>query len=382
MSALTFFAFLPLAIWLYLLLGRGMFWRARERDDAEPLPEPPHWPSVTALVPARNEADVIVRSIGSLLAQDYPGEFRIVLVDDQSEDGTGEAARALDTRGSLSVVTGSARPPGWTGKVWAMSQGIDYATRDLAPDYVWFTDADIAHTPDNLRNLVLRAEAHNLVLTSLMAKLSCVTSAERFFIPAFVYYFQMLYPFAWVNDPKNRAAAAAGGCMLVRRDALEQAGGIKAIKGAIIDDCALGDLMKARGQIWLGLTERATSIRPYSDMNSIRRMVARSAYAQLNYSPMLLAGTLVGLLAIFVGPLLLAILTPLHPVVRIAGAAAWLIMAVSFVPMLRFYGRSPLWGIALPLIGTLYAAFTLDSAVQHWRGRGGMWKGRAQAIAP
>ena len=380
MSAFVIAAFVPLGIWLHLLLGRGMFWLARERDDIEVLREPTHWPSVTAIVPARNEGDVIARSIGSLLAQDYPGALQIVLVDDQSEDGTGQIARALDSSGKLTVVSGVPRPAGWTGKVWAMSQGVACATQQCTPDYLWFTDADIAHAPDNLRRLVARAEGHKLVLTSLMAKLSCVTPAERFFIPAFVYFFQMLYPFAWVNDPKSATAAAAGGCMLVQRDALEAAGGIAAIRNAIIDDCALGRLMKSRGPIWLGLTERAVSIRPYPDMNSIRRMVARSAYAQLNYSPLMLGGTLAGLLIIFVAPLLLALLTPLAPLVRAAGAAAWLIMALTFIPMLRFYGRSFLWGLALPLIGTLYAAFTLDSAVQHWRGRGGMWKGRAHSV--
>jgi hopene-associated glycosyltransferase HpnB len=379
MSAFSVAAFVPLAIWLYLLLGRGMFWLARERDDAEEIREPAHWPSVAAIVPARDEADVIARSIGSLLAQDYPGAFRIALVDDQSEDGTGEGARALDSTGRLAVISGTPRPSGWMGKLWAMSQGVTHAAREHAPDYLWFTDADIAHAPDTLRRLVAGAEAHKLVLTSLMAKLSCVTPAERFSIPAFVYYFQMLYPFVWVNDPKSKMAAAAGGCMLVRRDALERAGGLSAIRSALVDDCALGRLMKRQGPIWLGLTERAESIRPYSGMSAIRRMVARSAYAQLNYSPLLLVGTLIGLCAMFVAPVLLAVLGA--GLARIAGLTAWLLMAASLVPMLRFYRCSPLWGLVLPLIGLFYAAFTLDSAVQHWRGRGGMWKGRAQAMA-
>ena len=379
MSVLTVLAFLPLAIWIYLLLGRGMFWRARERDNVEDIPEPAHWPSVTAVVPARNEADVIARSLGSLLAQDYPGAFRIALVDDQSDDETGEIARALDNSGKLDVISGAARPSGWTGKLWAISQGAVHATNSTAPEYLWFTDADIAHAPDNLRQLVAHAERHDLVLTSLMAKLSCATLAEHFFIPAFVYFFRMLYPFAWVNEPKNRTAAAAGGCMLVRRTALERAGGIATIRTALIDDCALGNLMKAQGPIWLGLTERAVSIRSYADMNAIRRMVARSAYAQLNYSPLQLAGTRAGLCAIFVAPVLLAAFGA--GLLRIAGLAAWLLMSASFVPMLRFYNRSPVWSVVLPPIGLLYAAFTVDSAVQHWRGRGGMWKGRSQAMA-
>ncbi|HEX3943134.1 MAG TPA: glycosyltransferase [Rhizomicrobium sp.] len=377
MSALTLTVFLPLAAWLYLLLGRGAFWRARERDDSEQIPELSHWPAVTAVVPARNEADVIAQSIGSLLAQNYPGTFRIVLVDDQSDDGTGGIVRALGESGKLDVIRGATRPHGWTGKLWAMSQGAECAAGN-APDYFWFTDADIAHVPDNLRRLVARAGHHNLALTSLMVKLSCINPAERFFIPAFVYFFRMLYPFAWVNDPKSRTAAAAGGCMLVNRAALERAGGLGAIRNALIDDCALGKLMKRHGTVWLGLTERALSIRPYENMNAIRRMVTRSAYAQLNYSPLLLAGTLAGLLVVFVAPVLFALLG--MGVARLAGIAALLIMVASFVPMLRFYGRSPLWAFALPAIGLLYTVFTLDSAVQYWRGRGGMWKGRAQAM--
>jgi hopene-associated glycosyltransferase HpnB len=378
MSALTLLAFLPLTVWLYILLGRDMFWLARERDDSEQIPEPLQWPSVTAVVPARNEADVIARSIGSLLAQDYPGAFRIVVADDQSDDGTGEIARSLDSSGKLNVISGATRPLGWTGKLWAMSLGVARAGRE-APDYLWFTDADIAHAPDCLRRLVARAEGHGLVLTSLMAKLSCATPAERFFIPAFVYFFQMLYPFARLNDPNSKTAAAAGGCMLVQRAALERAGGLAAIRGALIDDCALGKSMKRQGPIWLGLTERSVSTRPYTNMTAIRRMVARSAYAQMDYSPLLLAGTLAGLLILFAAPVLLALFAV--GAARFAGIAAWLIMAASFIPMLKFYSRSPFWSLALPAIGLLYAAFTLDSALQHWRGRGGMWKGRPQAMA-
>jgi hopene-associated glycosyltransferase HpnB len=377
MSALTLLAFLPLAAWLYLLLGRGMFWLAREHDDTEQIPEPAQWRSVAAIVPARNEADVIVRSLDSLLTQDYSGPFRIVLVDDRSEDRTGEIARALDTNGKLNVISGATRPLGWTGKLWAMSQGVARARND-SPDYFWFTDADIAHAPDSLRRLVARAEARKLVLTSSMAKLSCATPAEHFFIPAFVYFFQMLYPFAWANNPQDRTAAAAGGCMLVNRAALERTGGLATIRHALIDDCALAKLMKMQGPIWLGLTERSASVRPYAGMNAIRHMVARSAYAQLNYSALLLIGTLAGLLILFVAPVLLALIGTGVP--RLVGIAAWLIMAASFIPMLRFYRRSLLWCFALPAIGLVYAAFTLDSAVQHWRGRGGMWKGRPQAM--
>jgi hopene-associated glycosyltransferase HpnB len=374
MIAGVVFGFLPLAIWLYLLLARRGFWLLRERDTA-PVPEPACWPSVIAVVPARNEADVIQRSIASLLAQNYPGDFKVVLVDDQSDDGTGDLARALNND-RLTVLTGGARPPGWTGKLWAMRQGAGHATLS-APEFIWFTDADIAHASDNLRNLVARAEEHSRVLVSLMARLSCRTAAEHFLIPAFVFFFDMLFPFGAANDPKSRVAAAAGGCMLARRTALEAAGGIDAIRHNIIDDCALARVMKKQGPIWLGLTDRAISLRPYERLADIRKMVARSAYAQLGYSPLLLLGTLGGLLIVYVAPVLGALFAMYY--VQLAAYLAWAIMALMFQPILRFYRLSPLWGLALPVIGAFYAAFTLDSAIQHWSGKGGMWKGRTQA---
>ncbi len=366
---------LPLAIWIFLLLGRGMFWLGRERDDRHEPAEPQTWPSITAIVPARDEADVIAQSIASLVAQDYPGDFRIVLVNDQSGDDTAILARAVPSNGRLTILDGSSRPRGWTGKLWAVRQGIAQAG---ASDYLWLTDADIAHTPDNLRKLVARAQSRNLVLVSLMAKLHCKSFAEKLMIPAFVFFFDMLFPFAFVNRSKNKTAAAAGGCMLVKRDALERAGNIDAIKHEIIDDCALGRAMKKQGPIWLGLTNRATSIRPYEGLGEIRRMIARSAYAQLDYSPLQLAGTVFGMSLLFVAPPVLGLLAT--GVAQIAGALAWAAMAIAFQPMLRFYRLSPLWGLALPAIGILYTAFTFDSAIQFWRGRGGMWKGRAQAI--
>ena len=366
---------LPLAIWIFLLLGRGMFWLGRERDDRHEPAEHQTWPSITAIVPARDEADVIAQSIASLVAQDYPGDFRIVLVNDQSGDDTAILARAVPSNGRLTILDGSSRPRGWTGKLWAVRQGIAQAG---ASDYLWLTDADIAHTPDNLRKLVARAQSSNLVLVSLMAKLHCKSFAEKLMIPAFVFFFDMLFPFALVNRSKNKTAAAAGGCMLVKRDALERAGNIDAIKHEIIDDCALGRAMKKQGPIWLGLTNRATSIRPYEGLGEIRRMITRSAYAQLDYSPLQLAGTVFGMSLLFVAPPVLALLAT--GIAQIAGALAWAAMAIAFQPMLRFYRLSPLWGLALPAIGILYTAFTFDSAIQFWRGRGGMWKGRAQAI--
>jgi hopene-associated glycosyltransferase HpnB len=368
-------ALIPVAIWLYLLAGRGMFWVMQERDDRNEPASPKTWPSVVAVVPARNEADVISETIGSLLKQDYPGSFRVVLVDDQSTDGTADAAHALEGADRLTLLSGAPRPPGWTGKLWAVRQGI---TRAGSPDYLWLTDADIAHTPDNLRRLVARAESGKLVLTSLMAKLHCRSWPERYLIPAFVFFFDMLYPFAWVNNPKRKLAAAAGGCMLVKRAALERAGNIDAIRSQIIDDCALGRAMKAQGPIWLGLTERARSVRPYQGMGEIRSMVARSAYAQLGYSSLLLAGTFAGMIVVYAAAPLLAVFA--HDSAQASGILAWAAMTLAFQPILRFYRLSPLWGFALPLIGAVYALFTLDSAIQHWRGRGGMWKGRAQAM--
>ncbi|HEX4095412.1 MAG TPA: glycosyltransferase [Caulobacteraceae bacterium] len=373
---------LTLLIWLYLLMARGGFWLTRERDDRAEPRAPAAWLSVTAVVPARDEADVIGRSIGSLLAQDYPGSFRVILVDDQSTDGTAEAAiaaaKGIGAEGRLEVIKGAPLPGGWTGKLWALSQGVARATAD-APTYVWLTDADIGHAPSNLRHLVARAEHGGLKLTALMVKLHCGTWAERMLIPAFVFFFQMLYPFAWVNDPKNKLAAGAGGCMLVNREALEQAGGIASVRAEIIDDCALARKLKAQGPIWLGLATRAESLRPYVTIGEIGRMISRSAYAQLGYSPLVLVGTLIGMVLTYLAPPLLTVFA--RGPAQAMGALAWLLMAISFQPMLWLYRRSRLWGFGLPLIGALYSLFTLQSALDVWRGKGGMWKGRAQALA-
>jgi hopene-associated glycosyltransferase HpnB len=377
-----------LAIWAYLLLGRGFFWLARERDDTlvpKSLAAPKAWPSVTVIVPARDEADVIAEAIGSLVAQNYPGRFGVVLVDDQSSDGTADvarrAARAASPTDRLTVLTGSEPPAGWTGKLWALERGFRYVEQAAEPpDYVLFTDADIAYrAPAAIRRLVEGALARGTVLTSLMVRLRCESFAERLLVPAFVFFFDMLYPFAWVNDARKKTAAAAGGCMLVRRQTLVNAGGIQKIRGALIDDCALAALLKRHGPIRLGLTKRVESLRPYPKIADIRRMVARSAYAELRYSPLRLAGALVGMALTYLAPPLFAIFG--EGLAQIFGLVAWLAMAIAFVPMLILYRRWPLWGIALPVIAAFYTAFTLDSAIQHWRGRGGAWKGRFQAPA-
>lgn len=365
---------LTVAIWLGITLGRGGFWLARERDTL-PLTEPAHWPSVVAVVPARDEAEVIAQSIGSLVTQDYPGDFRIILVDDGSSDNTANIARAAATRpGRLTILPGAPLARGWTGKLWAVSQGIA-AAGDA--EYVLLTDADIAHDADTLRSLVARATGDRRVLVSLMARLRCVSLAERALIPAFVWFFQMLYPFRTVNARGRGIGGAAGGVMLVERRALEAVGGIAAVRGALIDDCAFGALMKRHGDIWLGLTSRSRSVRVYDTAGSVAAMISRSAYAQLRYSPVLLGGTIVGLALTYFAPPLLAVFA--RGYAQALGLTAWISMAILFQPMLRFYRRSPLWGVALPAIASFYAACTLLSAWQHARGRGGMWKGRAQA---
>jgi hopene-associated glycosyltransferase HpnB len=373
-------ATVALAVWLYLLLGRGGFWRCRERDDDVPA-KLAAWPRVAAVVPARNEAEHIADSIRSLLAQDYGGAWTVVLVDDDSADGTAEVARrAADGDARLQVVKSRSLPAGWTGKLWALRQGIDAAMALPEPlDYLLLTDADIVHDPDSLSRLVARADSKRLVLTSLMVKLRCESVAERTAIPAFVFFFQMLYPFAWVNQLQSAVAAAAGGCMLVRADTLRKAGGIEVIRGALIDDCALAKALKAYGPIWLGLTERVHSVRPYPSFADIRRMVARSAYAQLRYSPLLLLGTVAGMVLTYLVPPFVAIFG--SGVARMIGLATWALMAMAFQPTLRFYRLSPLWGIALPAIALQYTLYTLDSAYQYVRGRGGTWKGRVQANA-
>ncbi len=383
-------AAIVLATWLYLIAARGAFWRASERDDdgARPaMPSPmPQWPPVTAVVPARDEAQTVGETIASLLRQDYGGPFDVIVVDDQSRDATarvaGEAAAALGAGDRLHVIAGRPLPAGWTGKLWAQNQGVESAAQaPNPPDYLLLTDADIVFARGALASLVARAEKERLVLNSLMVKLRCESFAERMFVPAFVFFFQMLYPFAWVNEPRRATAAAAGGCMLVKREALQAAGGLVTIRGALIDDCALAKLLKSRGPIALALTDNAQSLRAYPSIGDIRHMVARTAYAQLSYSPVLLAGTVFGLALTYLAPVALTLFA--DGFAQFAGLFAWALMASAMRPILQFYGmaglRSWLWAAALPASAAMYMAFTLDSAYQHARGRGGMWKGRAQA---
>ena len=383
MSLILIIGLLAVAAWAYLLFGHGGFWRARE-CDAGPVPSEPHggWPSVAAVIPARNEADVVAQSIGSLLRQDYEGQLSVVLVDDQSSDGTGDvaeaAARAAEASDRLTVIKGDPLPAGWTGKLWALHQGIEHAVASAEPpDYLLLSDDDIGYAADSLTRQVAVAESGGYALVSRMAKLRCESLPERALIPAFIFFFQMLFPFAWVNSTNRRMAAGAGGCMLTHRRDLQAAGGVASVRSALIDDCALAARLKAQGPIRLELSPRVVSLRPYQSLGEIRRMVARSAYAQLRFSPLLLGGTLLGMALIYLAPPALTIVA--HGAPRWLGLLAWAGMAWSFQPTLRFYRLSPLWGWVLPVIASIYLLFTLDSAWQHSKGRGGMWKGRAQA---
>jgi hopene-associated glycosyltransferase HpnB len=367
--------------WAYLLAGHGAYWRTGQRLPAATVDQGT-WPTVTAVVPARNEAAVLPDTLPTLLGQDYPGVFGVVLVDDDSSDGTADVARSI---GEPTVISGRPTPPGWAGKVWAMEQGLR-AAGDA--DYILFTDADISYAPGVVTALVRAAEGDDRGLVSQMALLRAGAFWERVLVPAFVYFFAQLYPFRRVNRPGARTAAAAGGCMLVRRGALQAAGGLDRIRGARIDDVALGRLLKngpAPVRCWLGLTTDVTSLRPYPNLPELWDMIARSAYTQLRYSPALLAGTVAGLLWLYALPPAAAIGGlawlaagggPAAGWLAAAGLAGWAIMTASYLPMLRLYRLSPWRAPGLPLIALLYAAMTADSARRYHLGRGGQWKGR------
>ncbi|MFP5204034.1 MAG: glycosyltransferase [Acidobacteriota bacterium] len=367
---------LALAGWVYLLLFRGGFWRS---GPELPAARPAAGLRVAAVAPARDEAASIRQSLGSLLAQEGAGELTVILVDDNSSDGTGAEAAALGSE-RLRVVAGKPLPPGWSGKLWAVHQGLQQEAAQKA-DYVLLTDADIVHAPDHLARLLAQAEGGGFDLVSEMVRLHCATLAERALIPAFVFFFQMLYPFAWVADPRRRTAAAAGGTMLVRRGVLDRMGGVEPIRHRLIDDCALaGAIQSAGGRIWLGHSERAASIRIYASWREVWDTIARTAYEQLGHSPLLLLGCLAGMGLLYEAPPLLALMA--HGPARLAGGAAWLAMGVAFQPTLRRYGRSRWWGLALPAIALFYAGATAASAVRHWAGRGGGWKKRVYRGGP
>nr|WP_237418365.1 glycosyltransferase [Actinomadura rayongensis] len=370
--------------WVYLAAGHGGFWRTSPTGDGgsgEGGGVPAGgWPGVVAVVPARDEAAVLPDTLPTLLAQEYPGPFRVVLVDDGSSDGTAALAKRLaaGAAADLEVVAARERPAGWAGKVWAMSEGVRAAARDR-PEFVLFTDADIAYRPGAVAGLVRAALGRDRDLVSRMALLSVATGWERLVVPAFVYFFAQLYPFRRVGRDGSRTAAAAGGCMLVRRTALDRAGGLAAIGGALIDDVALGRLLKRSGaRCELRLARDVESRRPYPRLADLWAMVVRSAYHQLRYSPALLAATVAGLAVLYGVPPVAAIAGAAtgNGTATVAGAAGWAVMAATQVPVLRFYGLSPARAVALPLVAALYAAMTVDSARRHYAGRGGMWKGR------
>jgi hopene-associated glycosyltransferase HpnB len=380
-SVLTWITGASLLAWAWLLLGQGSFWRTDVRLPVRAEPEA--WPAVAVVVPARDEAEVLPVSLPSVLAQAYPGRAEVFLVDDGSTDGTGDVARALAAvHGGLplTVTSPGAPPPGWTGKLWAVRHGIALAVERMDADFLLLTDADIAHGPESLRELVAAAGEFDLV--SQMARLRVVTGWERLIVPAFVYFFAQLYPFRWINRPGGRTAAAAGGCVLIRRTAVERADVPEAIRHAVIDDVALARAVKGGGgRIWLGLADRVDSVRPYPGLAELWRMVSRSAYAQLRHNPLVLAATVVGLGLVYLVPPVAAVGGAIAGAgwVCALGAAAWVVMGVTYVPMLRYYGQRLWLAPLLPFTAALYLLMTVDSAVQHYRGQGAAWKGRTYA---
>jgi len=366
---------LSLFIWVDLLVARGGFWRVSD-SAADPKLSCASRPRVAVVVPARNEEGAIGEAVRSLLAQDYAGPLHIYLVDDHSVDDTVRVAReaAADTEEQLTIVSATLLPTCWTGKMWALFQGVQEAA-DFAPDYFLFTDADIVHAPDSVTSLVARAQAGNLSLVSMMVRLRCSSLAERALIPAFVFFFFMLYPPQWVGNPRRKTAAAAGGDILVRSEALARIGGITAIRNELIDDCALARKIKENGSLWLGLAKDTRSIRGYGTFGSVGRMITRNAFYQLRHSVWLLIATVIGLAITFLAP---PVLVFFGGWAALWGGAAWLLMSIAFCPTLRFFSLSRLWGPLLPLTALFYTGATIHSAVRYWLGRGGEWKGRVQ----
>lgn len=427
---------LSLLIWIWLLCFRGQFWRSdivleslvlesivlRNSVLDIGLGEEPsqsihaQFPSICAIIPARNEADLLPITLRSLLSQDYPGHFKVILVDDHSTDGTAEVAKqtaqAIGKADQLQVIAAQSLPAGWSGKLWAMEQGVRASERllpniqsdlqssrqiDSQPEYLLFTDADIEHAPAHLQRLVTQAMQQNLDLASVMVRLRCESFWERLLIPAFVFFFEKLYPFRWVNDPRNRTAAAAGGCILIRKAALDRIGGLQTIRQALIDDCALAQAVKQDLEkpgepeipqhqqnfqslfpIWLGLSDSTQSLRPYPSLKTIWDMVARTAFTQLNYSLLALIGTLAGMFLVYILPVLACLvgIAINNLWITLIGALTWGLMTLAYLPTIRFYRCHPLWAACLPIIALLYTCMTVDSALRYWQGRGGSWKGR------
>jgi hopene-associated glycosyltransferase HpnB len=358
-------ALLSLCAWLYLFFAHGEFWRSRPQLSPA---VPREVPDVDIIVPARDEAETIQAAIGSLLAQDYTGGYRVILVDDNSTDGTASLAGEAP---NLQIIRLSSKPSGWSGKLWALHEGIAASHSPI----VLLTDADIVHQPAHLASLVAKLLDSQLDMVSEMVRLNCSSLAERMLVPAFVYFFQMLYPFARVNDPRSAVAAAAGGTILVRRDALARMGGIEAIKEALIDDVALAKAVKQSGSIFLGHSQLAASIRPYATVSDVWHMISRTAFTQLRYSTPLLLLTIAALSVVWLVPPWEAVFG--RGWVFGAALAACVLAALSYIPTLMRYQRNVLWVLALPLIALFYLAATIASAVNYWRGKGASWKNRA-----
>ena len=373
---------ISLLIWIVLTFFRGGFWQIQRFNvDLQATDLPAKWPRVVAIVPARNEAETIVQVIESLLNQSYPGEYHIIVIDDHSEDKTAALAQStapsLGPADRLHVVSAATLPQGWTGKLWAMQQGVD-ASAKFVPDYFWFTDADIVHAPNTLEQLIARAEKQQLDLASLMVLLQAKSRAEKLLIPAFLYFFLKLYPPQWIANPKAKTAGAAGGCLLLRRIALERIGGISVIKAEVIDDCALARVVKySGGSIWMGLSRKSVSLRAYKSFGEVRDLIARTAFTQLGYSTILLLGTFLGMLLAYLAPPVFSFSS--QAIVWRLGLAAWALMTITYLPTVRFYQLSPLWAPWLPLAAAFYSYATGVSAVRFWLGQGGQWKGRSQA---
>jgi len=377
-------AIISLLIWVVLTFLRGAFWQVLAFDDDITKQESlAQWPRVVTIVPARDEAETIARTVESLVKQDYPGELRVVVVDDHSEDRTGALAREAAAQAGAServlILQAAALESGWTGKLLAMQQGVESGVAREA-EYFWFTDADIEHAPDTLRRIAQRAEQDKLDLVSLMALSQVNSTPERLMIPPFLYFFLKLYPPSWTANRKRKTAGAAGGCILLKRAALERVGGLAAIRGEVIDDCTLARAVKrSGGGIWMGLTRKSVSLRTYTSFTEIQDLIARTAFTQLGYSSLLLAGTLLGMTVTYLLPVIFTFST--QPMVWRLGLAAWALMGITYLPTVRFYRMSPLWAAALPVAAAFYTYATWLSAVRYWLGRGGQWKGRAQAPA-
>jgi len=378
MSVLTTsIATLTAGTWAYLVLARGSFWRTKSAipaafDTAEFLG------GVVAVVPARNEAKLIGPVVTSLLNQNVA--MPVIVVDDESTDGTAEVARrtAEETgkADALIVIQSKPLPAGWTGKLWSMHQGIEYA-RASNPAWLMLADADVLHGPETVANLSRIASHGNYDLVSFMVKLHCESLPEKLLIPAFVYFFFMLYPPAWIRNTRRSTAGAAGGCMLVRTETLDRAGGLEAIRSAVIDDCALAGLLKHHGgKLWIGLSDQSQSVRRYDTFSHIEHMVSRTAFNQLKHSSLLLLGTIAGMVLTYLVPPLLLFTD--SKVAIFMGAAAWTAMTITYATVVRYYRLNSIWALTLPLAALFYLGATIHSAVKYWDGTGGEWKGRVQ----